>query len=245
VLEPLPDGSYRSQIRAATDRRRGVAPTPVRVIQYTLGKDPGRPAQSAPYRLLTTILDPAAAPAAELAALYHERWEFEGLLDELKTHQRGPRVVLRSQRPDMVEQEVYAYLLVHLAIRRLMHQAAVDGQPLDPDQLSFVRSLRVVRRQVTAQAAFPPERLATAIDHTIAEIRRHLVKRRQRANPGVVKRKMSNFGVKRAKHTAWPQPTRPVDQATVIVAASKPAPIPRRRTTNAQLNGSVPCTANP
>jgi hypothetical protein len=160
VLESFADGSYRSQIRAATDRRHGVAPTPVRVIEYTLGKDPGRPAPpgAAPYRLVTTILDPGAAPAVELAALYHERWEFEGLLDELKTHQRGPRVVLRSHSPDMVEQEVYAYLLVYLAIRRLMHQAAVavDGEPLDPDRLSFVRSLRVVRRQVTDQAAFSP-----------------------------------------------------------------------------------------
>lgn len=84
-----------------------------------------------------------------------------------------------------------------------------------------------------------------AIAQTIAEIRRHLVKRRQRANPRVVKRKMSNFGVKRAKHRAWPQPTKPVDQAIVIVAASKPAPTPRRPTTNAQLNGPVPCAAGP
>jgi hypothetical protein len=79
----------------------------------------------------------------------------EGLLDELKVHQRGPGVVLRSQSPAMVEQEVYALLLVHLAIRRLMHQAAVAGD-LDPDQLSFTRSLRVVRRQVTDQAALSP-----------------------------------------------------------------------------------------
>jgi Insertion element 4 transposase N-terminal/Transposase DDE domain len=157
VLATFSDGSYRSQIAAATDRRGGVAPTPVRVVEYTLGKDPGRPAQPGPIRLLTTILDPAAAPAAELAALYQQRWEFETALDELKTHQRGPKVVLRSKQPQGVEQEVWAHLLVHHAIRRLMHQAALD-QHLDPDRISFVRSLRIVRRQVaaTGQAAIPP-----------------------------------------------------------------------------------------
>ena len=77
VLESFTDGSYRSQITAATDRRRGQAPTVVRVLEYTLGKDPGRPDQPAPYRLLTTILDPTQAPAAELAALDHQRWAVE------------------------------------------------------------------------------------------------------------------------------------------------------------------------
>lgn len=157
VLELLPDGSYLSQIRAATDRRHGVAPTVVRVVEYTLGKDPGRPAQPGPIRLLTTILDPTKAPAAELAALYQQRWEFETTLDELKTHQRGPKQVLRSKTPEMVAQEVWAMLLVHHAIRRLMHQAALDHH-LDPDRLSFIRSLRIVRRQVSSigQAAVPP-----------------------------------------------------------------------------------------
>jgi Insertion element 4 transposase N-terminal/Transposase DDE domain len=157
VLETFDDGSYLSQIAAATDRRHGVAPTMVGVVEYTLGKDPGRPAAPAPYRLLTTILDPTQAPAAELAALYHQRWEFETTLEELKTHQRGPKVVLRSRSPEMVAQEVWGMLLVHHAIRRLMHQAALDHH-LDPDRLSFVRSLRIVRRQVTTtgQAALPP-----------------------------------------------------------------------------------------
>jgi hypothetical protein len=157
VLEALADGSYRSQVRAATDRRQGVAPTVVRVVEYTLGKDPGRSRQPGPIRLLTTILDPAAAPAAELAALYQQRWEFETTLDELKTHQRGPKLVLRSRSPEMVAQEVWAHLLVHHAIRRLMYQAALDAGT-DPDRLSFVRSLRIVRRQVATagQAAVPP-----------------------------------------------------------------------------------------
>jgi hypothetical protein len=100
-------------------------------------------------------LDPQQAPAAELAASYAQRWELETALDELKTHQRGPKVVLRSKTPQGVEQELWGMLLVHYAIRQLMHQAALQAE-IDPDRLSFVRSLRVVRRQVTRQAGFSP-----------------------------------------------------------------------------------------
>jgi hypothetical protein len=157
VLEPLADGSYLSELVAARDHYRRRDPIRVRVVEYTLGKDRGRPAKAAPYRLVTSILDPTQAPAAELAALYHQRWEFETTLDELKTHQRGPGVVLRSKSPEMIVQEVWAILLVHHAIRRLMHQAAL-AVDVDPDRLSFTRSLRIIRRQVTTagQAAFPP-----------------------------------------------------------------------------------------
>jgi hypothetical protein len=150
----LADGSYLSRIYAATDRRHR-DPIIVRVVEYAI-HDPGRPKTAGQvYRLLTTILDPVQAPAAELAALYAERWEFENTLDELKVHQRGPGVVLRSKSPELVRQEIWGMLLVHHAIRRLMHQAA-QQQGLDPDRLSFTRSLRVVRRQVTGQAAFSP-----------------------------------------------------------------------------------------
>ncbi|WP_327417459.1 IS4 family transposase [Streptomyces sp. NBC_01233] len=154
VRRELPDGSYLSDIVAAKDHRKRTDPTVVRVIEYTLD-DPGRPQHDAPYRLITTILDHEAAPAAELAALYNERWEIETTLDELKTHQRGPAQVLRSRSPDGVEQEVWAHLLVHHAIRQLMHTAARDTDT-DTDRLSFTRTLRLALRQVTAQAAFSP-----------------------------------------------------------------------------------------
>jgi hypothetical protein len=154
VVQPLPDGSSRSQLVAARDHRHGRDPITVRVVEHRLD-DPGRLQRQAPYRLQTTILDPGAAPAVELAALYAQRWELETALDELKTHQRGPHLVLRSKTPEGVEQEVWGMLLVHYAIRQLMHQAAVDGA-VDPDRVSFVRSLRVVRRQVTQQAGFSP-----------------------------------------------------------------------------------------
>ncbi|MEV7028093.1 IS4 family transposase [Kitasatospora sp. NPDC093558] len=154
VRRELPDGSYLSDIVAARDHHKRTDPAVVRVIEYTLD-DPGRPQHPAPYRLITTILDHEAAPAAELAALYNQRWEIETALDELKTHQRGPGQVLRSRSPEGVEQEVWGHLLVHHAIRQLMH-AAAQKIDTDPDRLSFTRSLRLARRQVTAQAAFSP-----------------------------------------------------------------------------------------
>ncbi len=149
VAEQLADGSYLSQIYAARDKRRHADPATVRVIEYTLA------GSATVYRLITTILDPARAPAADLAALYAQRWEFEISLGELKTHQGAPRMVLRSQTPAGVEQEVYGFLLVHYAIRTLMHQAALDAG-IDPDRVSFTRTLRLVRRQVPAQAALSP-----------------------------------------------------------------------------------------
>jgi Insertion element 4 transposase N-terminal/Transposase DDE domain len=148
VVQMLPDGSYLSQIVAAGDRKRR-NPATVRVVEYTLA------GQDTVYRLITTILDPRQAPAAELAALYAQRWEFETALDEVKTHQRGPGLVLRSRHPEGVQQEIYGFLLVHYAIRELMWQAAQQAGE-DPDRISFTRTLNLVRRQVTAQAAFSP-----------------------------------------------------------------------------------------
>ncbi|WP_442817945.1 transposase [Streptomyces sp. NBC_01224] len=152
VVTLLPDGSYLSEIVAARDRNRRADPARVRVIEYTLGP---RGKDATVYRLVTTLLDPDTAPAAELAALYAERWEIETTLDEIKTHLGGPRLVLRSQRPAGAEQEIFAFLLVHHAVRDLMHEAArQEGH--DPDRISFTRAVRVVRRQVTAQAGLSP-----------------------------------------------------------------------------------------
>jgi hypothetical protein len=149
VVEQLADGSYISEIFDQRDihhTRQGVR---VRVVEHTIaGRDDV-------YRLITTVFDPVAAPAVELAALYAERWEFESTLDEIKTHLGGSHLILRSQHPDGAEQELYGFLLVHHAIRTLMHRAAREGDH-DPDRISFTRSLRVVRRQVTDQAAFSP-----------------------------------------------------------------------------------------
>ncbi|MGC9219749.1 MAG: IS4 family transposase [Solirubrobacteraceae bacterium] len=155
--QQLQDGSYLTRIYSSQDdrgaKRDGVV---MRVVEYGID-DPGVPQAEQRYRLLTTVLDPDAAPGSELANLYSERWELEGTLDELKTHQRGPRAVLRSKHPDGVYQEAYGYLCTHYAIRRLMHDAALTAD-LDPDRLSFTRSLRAARRSTRSHPGFfPPQ----------------------------------------------------------------------------------------
>ena len=149
----LPDGSYLSRIyRSTSDRRNQRHPITVRVIEYRLQDVPGA---EPIYRLITTILDPRSAPAKELAALYHERWEIETTLDELKTHLRGAQIVLRSKTPGLVRQEFYGLLMAHFAIRGLMHDAALQADE-DPDRLSFLHAVRVVQRRLARYVATPP-----------------------------------------------------------------------------------------
>ena len=137
----LPDGSYLSRIYPSPqDQRRARNGVVVRVIEY---------------RLATTIPDHERAPATELAALYHDRLEIETAFDELKTHLRGARIVLRSKTPDLVRQEFYGLLMAHFAIRGLMHEAALESGE-DPDRLSFLHAVRVVRRKLTTFGAIPP-----------------------------------------------------------------------------------------
>ena len=156
--QPLADGSYLSHIyRSESARRQQRHGVPVRVIEYRLqGVTDAAPI----YRLLTSLLDPAQAPAAELAALYHERWEIETALAELKTHLRGAKIVLRSKTPDLVRQEFYGLLMAHFAVRGLMHEAALKAD-IDPDQLSFLHAVRVVRRKLATVHAIPPSAAET------------------------------------------------------------------------------------
>jgi len=151
----LPDGSYLAYIYpspAARNRQRdGVL---VRVIEFVVD-DPAREVALPMYRLITSILDHEAAPAKELAIVYCQRWEFETCNDELKTHLRGAGRVLRSKTPDGVRQEIYAHFLMHYAVRTIMYEAADQAQ-IDPDSLSFINALHVVRRRVVAQALFSP-----------------------------------------------------------------------------------------
>ena len=151
--EELPDGSYLSHIYPSEkDRRHKTNGVTVRVIDYCLdGVADAEPT----YRLVTTILDPDKAPAQELAALYHDRWEIESALDELKTHLRGANIVLRSKTPDLVRQEFYGLMMAHFAIRGLMHDAALKADT-DPDRLSFLHAVRVIRRKLPAFVAIPP-----------------------------------------------------------------------------------------
>jgi hypothetical protein len=153
VEKRLPDGSYLSRIYASTsDRRNGRNGIVVRVIDYRLKDVEG---SESLYRLITTVLDHEQAPAKELAALYHERWEIETTLDELKTHLRGAQIVLRSKTPDLVRQEFFGLMMAHFAVRGLMHEAALKADE-DPDQLSFLHSVHVVQRRMARYAAIPP-----------------------------------------------------------------------------------------
>jgi hypothetical protein len=142
----------------------------VRVVEYVVpdrGAEALGPGVEAPgpggasggppetIRLITTVLDPAAADAATLASAYHERWEHETGNDQLKTHLRGPGRVLRSQSPDLVIQEIYGYLLTHHAISALICRAATEAD-IDPDRVKFLRTVRIVRRRVDDPAAFSP-----------------------------------------------------------------------------------------
>jgi hypothetical protein len=153
VEKRLPDGSYLSRIYASTsDRRNGRNGIIVRVIDYRLKDVEG----SEPlYRLITTILGHEQAPAPELAALYHERWEIETTLDELKTHLRGAQIVLRSKTPDLVRQEFFGLMMAHFAVRGLMHEAALKADE-DPDRLRFLHSVHVVQRGMARYGAIPP-----------------------------------------------------------------------------------------
>jgi len=149
----LPDGSYLSRVYPSErDWRHKTNGIVVRVIEYHLD---GVVGAEPIYRLVTTILDHEKAPARELAALYHERWEIETALDELKTHLRGAKIVLRSKTPDLVRQEFYGFLMAHFAIRGLMHEAALNANE-DPDRLSFLHAVHVVRRKLPTYNVIPP-----------------------------------------------------------------------------------------
>ncbi len=165
ALEWLPDGSYLSYIADSTEKaknnyrlRHGLVKLTdlpgiyVRAVDYEITD---RGDGDGIITLVTNITDPEEIPAVELAAAYHERWEAELVFDELKVHQRGQGMILRSKKPELVEQEIWGLLLTHYGIRSLMREAA-DQADIDPDRLSFIRALRVIRRQVTGQAAFSP-----------------------------------------------------------------------------------------
>jgi hypothetical protein len=157
VLEVLPDGSYLSQLRPP--RKKDGPPITVRVIEYsvrTTSADGSE--QSELFCLATTLLDPDTAPMEELAALYHDRWQAETGIGELKTTERGgPEVVLRSKSPALVGQEFWAFLCVYQAVRDLISTAADDGGGLDPARISFKRAFEAARDSAT-RAALSPRR---------------------------------------------------------------------------------------
>jgi hypothetical protein len=215
--ETFEDGSYLAVIYPTRkDKRHHTNGLTVRVIEYTLD-EPNRTGHGERHRLVTTLRDARAYAAEELVVLYHERWEIEIGNDELKTHQLHRHVHLRSRTPCGILQEVYGILLAYNAVRFLMHEAALSVD-IDPRALSFIHAVRVLRETAPLMRAAPTSHLPilyAAMIHHIAQGR--LPPRAHRINPRVVKKKMSNFGKKRAEHYRVPQPQTSFQQSVVIL----------------------------
>src|SRR3990172_7118979 len=216
-LRPLSDGSSLAYLQPRDRKRRAQGGRLlVRVIRYTL-TDPALPGYGEVHRLITTLLDAERYPALELACAYHERWEVEVVIDEIDTHQRLLARTLRSLKPVGVIQELYAVLIAHYAVRYLMHEAALLAD-LDPDRLSFVHALEVLRDAIPQFQQTTPEQLPELYRRLLGDIAAvRLPERRPRSNPRVVKRKMSKFHLKRPEHAKWPQPTLPFHQAIALI----------------------------
>jgi hypothetical protein len=211
----LCDGSYLAKLYPSpAHRRRDEGGLVVRVIEYTFD-DPGRPGAGQKHRLLTTLLDARRHPAKTLVVLYHERWEEELAIDEVKTHQ-AERPVLRSETPAGVVQEIYGLLLGHYVVRRLMCEAAERAE-VPPRRLSFVAALKILRCRLPE---CPAEvwRLRRWYEELLAEVAEEVLpERRDRVNPRVVKRKRSKWHKKRPEHKRYPQPTKKFRQGIVML----------------------------
>jgi hypothetical protein len=215
-VQSLADGSYLAYLYPSDyQRRKAGERLLVRVIEYTI-TEPHLPGYGKTHRLVTTLLDPEAYPILTLICTYHERWEVEITIDEMDTHQRLLPGPLRSLKPVGVIQELYGLLIAHYIIRALMHQAAQQAN-LDPDRLSFSGAVRVLQNALPEFQMTAPEQLPALYQRLLQDIaRKRLPERRLRSNPRVVKRKMSNFKLKRAEHLAWPQPSRCFRQAIEV-----------------------------
>lgn len=213
----LSDGSYLAYIYPSDyQRKKRGEHLLVRVIEYTID-DPNRPGHGELHRLVTSLLDPELYPAHTLACEYHQRWEVEITIDEMDTHQRLPNIPLRSQKPVGVIQEAYGLLLAHYAVRSVMHEAAVQNG-LDPNRLSFINAVRIIRDAVPEFQMTTSEQIPRLYRRLLNDIARHrLPERENRSNPRVVKRKMSKFKLKRKEHLRWPQPSKPFQEAIVVL----------------------------
>ena len=214
-LQRLRDGSYLANLYPSSwHRDQDEGGIKVRIIEYTFD-DPGRPGSGEKHRLLTTLLSATDHPAKRLIMLYHERWEEEITIDELKTHQRE-RPVLRSETPAGVVQEIHGLLLAHYVVRVLMSEAARQHD-LPPRRLSFTGALKVLRCRLP-ECPKSGAGLRRWYEDLLAEIAEEVLpERRDRINPRVIKRKMSNWSKKRPEHRHSPQPTKKFRQSVVML----------------------------
>ena len=214
-IRRLSDGSYLAKVYlSARHRRKDQDGIEVRIIEYTFD-DPGRPGNKVMHRLLTTFLDETLDPAVTLIELYHERWEEELTIDELKTHQRE-RPVLRSQTAIGVLQEIYGLLLGHYVVRVLMYEAALQ-KGVDPQRISFTATLNILRCRLP-ECPKSPRSLRKWYQTMLEEIAEEILPdRRNRINPRVIKRKMSCWAKKKAEHRHYPQPAKEFRPAIVLI----------------------------
>jgi hypothetical protein len=220
VLKPLnrlADGSYWAYLYPSDRQRRQRGEhLLVRVIEYTV-TDPALPGYQKRHRLITSLLDATLYPALDLARAYHERWEIEISIDEMDTHQRLAFHPLRSQKPVGVLQELYGLLLAHYAIRKVMFDAA-QLAPVDPDRISFINSLYLICDAISEFQQTCPDQHPALYQRLLKDILRFVLpERKTRVNPRVVKRKMSNFNLKRPEHYQWPQPKKSFAEAIAIL----------------------------
>ncbi len=208
-MEVLLDGTYLTRMNLAGQRRSHPGGVTVRVIDYQV--DGGET-----IRLLTDLLDPEAGPAAELAALYHERWEVESAYRQLKTFQRGKAEVLRSVSPELIRQEIWAHLALHHCLNRIIMRLA-DGEGLDPDRISFVKVLKHTRRSVVLQAGRSSSQLRQFMNRTTTKVMRKLDNglRRLRTADRYTRRPISQYSVRRKDQVR--NPTRRVPEKVITL----------------------------
>jgi hypothetical protein len=223
-IEHLADGSHLARLYPSpNDRTRDRWGIVVRVIRYT-HNDPKRVGCGQDHVLLTTLLDAQKYPAAELVALYHERWEIELTFDEQKTHMTAPRPTkpahLRSETPLGVMQEMYALSIGHYVTRSLMSEAA-EQVGIDPDRLSFLGCLQILRTRMPECPADPEERKAWFAAFLAELSNERTDPRRNRINPRVVRIKMSKFKKKRPEHRGTKLLERPFGDTIIIRPAAQ------------------------
>jgi hypothetical protein len=197
-VQVLDDGTYLARMNLAGQKGAHPGGVVVRVIEYRV--DGGEV-----IRLLTDLTDPAAFPAGELAALYHERWESEGSFRQVKTFQRGPLEILRSADPELVRQEIWAHLAVHHCLTRIIMRLA-DQERIDPDRISFIKVLKHVRRSVIRQSTQTSVQIKQLMATMAAKVRRKLDNgiRRLREADRALKRPASKYSFRTAGQVRRP-----------------------------------------
>ena len=216
-LQTLADGSYLAYLYPSDyQRRKQGERCLVRIVEYKL-TDPALADPNEKHRLVTTLLDPIECPALDLVCAYHERWEIEIAIDEIDTHQRLSEKTLRSLKPVGVIQEFYGLLIAHFIIRFLMHEAALLAD-IDPDRLSFVHAIEVIKDAIPEFQMVAEDQRDELYQRLLRDIARiRIPERRNRVNPRVVKQKMSKFLRKREKHYDWPHPKSSFREAVVVI----------------------------